>query len=103
MALLGPRIGEKHQHRVQAVGGDRVAQHLHGVAANHSHIAEIGRRDGRQQPSDSGLVDVHPQIVALRVGARQGHQGLAVAETNFHDPRRVPREDRVQVQPPVRG
>ena len=54
VALLVPRIREKHQYFIEASIRERAVHDLDGVAANHAQVGELGLLGAQQEPPDAG-------------------------------------------------
>ena len=68
MAFLGPRIREQQLYFVQTLLRDLVPQYLDRIMGDHPQVGDFRSARTQQQMSDSGLMDLDTQEVALRGG-----------------------------------
>jgi len=53
MTLLVPRVRKEHQHLIEGLVGDPIAQHIHGIVADDAQILQIALMRPKQKPPDS--------------------------------------------------
>ena len=88
VTLLGPRIRKIEQHLVERCVRHPPLQDLHGVVADHAHVAELPCFAAQQQVSDTGRMNLEAEVIAFGMAGCQRDERLAVAEADFEHHRR---------------
>jgi hypothetical protein len=95
--FLVPGIREVDAHFVQRSIGDLVAQHFHRVVVVQADVGGVVGIECVQQPAHSRCMHFDADVVARRILRGSEAQGIAIAETYLHHPRRGAAEHRIEI------
>ena len=83
---------------VQAALRNTLFQKLLGIGAGDAHVGETLGLDPAQQRAHARAMHLNAEVIVLRMRGGHGGERLAVAEANFDMQRRVPAEERNEVE-----
>src|SRR6185369_8869126 len=98
MPQLRPRIGEEHVDGRERTGRDHVAHHLDRVVLHDADVGETQLPDVPEQAADAGCMHLDREVVAPRRLGRDARSGFSHARPDLHDDRRLPPEQRAEIQ-----
>lgn len=96
--LLAPRVGEEQMHAGERAVGDHVAHHLDGVVLHDAQVGEIALGDQLAQRAHARGVHLDAEEVVVRHRRGDLRRGLAHAEADLEDLRRLAAESHVQIE-----
>ena len=98
VALLGPGIREEDVHLIERAQRNLLLEHPDGVVANDAQVGKGLRVDCEQQSPNARSMDFDAEVIPFRVRCGERRQVLAIAESDLHDPRSAPAEERFKIQ-----